>query len=59
MTRRLVYVVFNFDDRLHEYADEYQKQIEAFLASASPPGVEVVLDIKSSFHAESLQRGGA
>ena len=29
---RIVYVVFNFDDRLHEYADEYQKQIEAFIA---------------------------
>ena len=30
-SRRIVYVIFNFDDRIHEYADEYQKQIETFL----------------------------
>ena len=35
MSRRIVYVVFNFDDRIHEYADEYQKQIEAFLGDAA------------------------
>jgi hypothetical protein len=48
--RRIVYVVFNFDDRLHEYADEYQKQIESFIADASLPDVEVVLEIKPPFH---------
>lgn len=48
--RRIVYVVFNFDDRLHEYADEYQKQIKAYIAHASMPNVEVVPDIKSPFH---------
>jgi hypothetical protein len=49
-SRRIAYVVFNFDDRLHEYADEYQKQIEAFIAGASLPDVEVVLEIKPPFH---------
>jgi hypothetical protein len=47
---RIVYVVFNFDDRFHECADEYQKQIEAFIADASPPDVEVVLEVKPPFH---------
>ena len=49
-SRRIVYVVFNFDDRIHEHADEYQKQIEAFLAGASLPDVEIVLEIKPAFH---------
>jgi hypothetical protein len=49
-SRRIVYVVFNFDDRIHEYADEYQKQIEAFLAGAALPDVEVVLEIKPAFY---------
>ncbi len=48
--RRIVYVVFNFDDRLHECADEYQKQIEIYIATASIPNVEIVLDIKPPFH---------
>jgi hypothetical protein len=49
-SRRIVYVVFNFDDRIHEYADEYEKQIEAFLANVSLPHVEVVAEIKPAFH---------
>ena len=49
-TRRIVYVGFNFDDRLHECANDYRKQIKAFIADASLPSVEVVLDIKPPFH---------
>lgn len=49
-TRRIVYVVVNFDDNLHEYAAEYQKQIEACLAHAANPGIETVLDIKPPFY---------
>ena len=48
--RRIVYVVFNFDDRLHEYADEYQRQIEAYIAGASLSNIKVVLDVKPPFH---------
>ena len=48
--RRIVYVVFNFDDRIHEYAHEYKKQIEAYVANASLPNVEVVLEVKPPFH---------
>ena len=49
-SRRDVYVVFNFDDRIHEYADDYQQQIETFLASASQPDVDIVFEIKPAFH---------
>ena len=49
-SRRIVYVVFNFDARLHEYADEYQKQIESFIAGTSRPDVEVIHEIKPPFH---------
>ncbi|MGC1179409.1 MAG: hypothetical protein WA884_10395 [Methyloceanibacter sp.] len=49
-TRRIVYLVVSFDDNLHEYAIEYQKQIEAYIASVGTPGVEVVLDIKPPFY---------
>jgi hypothetical protein len=48
--RRIAYVVFNFDDRIHEYADDYQKQIESFLAGVALPNVKVALEIKSPFH---------
>jgi hypothetical protein len=56
-SRRIAYVVFSFDDRIHEYADEYQKQIEAFLADASLPDVEVVLEIKPAFHSARRTQG--
>jgi hypothetical protein len=49
-SRRIVYVIFNFDDRNHEYADEYQVQIEAFLANAAPRDIEIVIEIKPAFH---------
>jgi hypothetical protein len=58
---RIVYVVFNFNDGLHEYADEYQRQIEAYIESASLANIEVVLDVKPPFHSaldgEAFSRG--
>jgi hypothetical protein len=47
-TRRIVYVVFNFDDSLHECAEEYQRQIEDYLGRLR--NIEVVLDVKAAFH---------
>ena len=32
-TKKLYFFVMNFDDRLHEYADRYLKQIEQFLGT--------------------------
>lgn len=44
--RRIVYVVVNFDDLLHEYAADCRAHIEAGLAATPPACVEVVLDIR-------------
>jgi hypothetical protein len=49
--RRMILVVFNFDDALHEYGDDYRDQIEGHLADIPDLGAEVILDIKSPFHA--------
>ena len=49
-TRRIVYVVFDFDDSLHECADEYQRQIEAYIAGASLPNITVETYVKPPFH---------
>jgi hypothetical protein len=49
-SRRIAYIVFNFDDRIHEYADDYQEQIKAYIGGASLPDVEIVLEIKPPFH---------
>jgi hypothetical protein len=49
--RRIVYVIINYDDNLHEYSDRYQPQIDAFLKSHNPvPEIEVRLDIKPPFY---------
>jgi hypothetical protein len=50
VTRRIVYVVVNFDDPFHEYGPDYRADIEADLAATPPAGVEVVLDIKPPFY---------
>jgi hypothetical protein len=49
-TRRIAYIVVNFDDNLHEYAVEYRRQIDAFIERAAIPNVEVVLDSKPPFY---------
>lgn len=49
-TRLIAYVILNFDDHLHEYADRYQEQIDAYLSSHTPDGLEVVLESKSPFY---------
>jgi hypothetical protein len=49
-TRRIAYIVVNYDNRTHEYADCYKAQIKEFLASNQPPELEVELDIKPAFY---------
>ena len=46
---KFVYVVINFDDELHEYADRYQVQIDRYLAENPRPGLEVIFDWKPPF----------
>ncbi|WP_332685421.1 hypothetical protein [Bosea sp. (in: a-proteobacteria)] len=48
--RRVVYIIVNFDDRLHEYVDRYQEQINQFLIGSQPPEIEVILDVKPAFY---------
>ena len=50
-TRKIVYVVVNFDDSLHEYADRYQGQIDQYVTSKPVPGLEITFDIKPPFYA--------
>jgi hypothetical protein len=49
-TKYIAYVVINFDDRSHEYADRYQPQIDQYIASDPVPGLKVVKDIKPPFY---------
>jgi hypothetical protein len=48
--REIVYIVVNFDDSLHQYADDYKAQIDAFLSTDQSPGLEVQFDIKSPYY---------
>jgi hypothetical protein len=50
ITKRIVYVILNFDDHLHEYADRYRGQIDAYLPSHTSDGPEVVLESKPPFY---------
>jgi hypothetical protein len=50
-TRKIVYVVVNFDDGSHEYADRYQVQIDQYVATNPVPELEIVFDIKPPFYA--------
>lgn len=52
--RRIVYVVVNFDDNLHEYAADYSAQIEAFVAANPVSKVEIVFDIKPPFYSATV-----
>jgi hypothetical protein len=50
-TKYIAYVIVNFDDSLHEYADRYQLQIDQYIAGDPVPGLEVVVfDIKPPFY---------
>jgi len=48
-TKRIVYVIVNFDDSLHEYADRYQDQIKHYMSEHPIPDLQVVFDVKPAF----------
>jgi hypothetical protein len=48
-TRRIAYVIVNFDDSLHEYGDRYRSRIDQFITLNVAPELEVVFDIKPPF----------
>jgi len=45
-TKKIVYLVIDYDDILHQFAPTYSKQLEAFFAQRPVPGLDVELDIK-------------
>jgi len=48
--QKLIYLIPNFDDSLHEYADLYERQIQAYLERETPcSGVEIIFNIKRLF----------
>ena len=50
-TKRIAYVVINFDDLLAEYKEDYYQQIDRYLADNSFPGIEIVFhNQKTCFH---------
>ena len=49
-TKRIIYVVINFDDRLHEYVDDYLIQIQEQEKEFVLPGLDIVLDAKPKFY---------
>ena len=48
--RRIAYVVVNYDDLLHEYAQDYSTQIGAFIVDNPVPELEVFFDTKPPFY---------
>jgi hypothetical protein len=49
-TRKIVYIIVNFDAGLHEYVDMYKSQIDAFLSMKSFADLEITFDIKPPFY---------
>lgn len=47
---RKLYCIVNFDDHLHEYADDYRAQLEAYVRNNGDESLEVVFDIKPPFY---------
>jgi hypothetical protein len=48
--RKIVYVIMNYDDILHEYASNYATQLEAFIATKPVPDLEIVFEVKPPFY---------
>jgi len=47
---QMLYCIVNFDDHLHEYADDYCPQLEAYIRDNSEESLQVVFDIKPPFY---------
>jgi len=49
-TKRVGYVVVNYDDILHEYALRYSAQLKAFVEGEPVPGLDIEFDIKPPYY---------
>jgi hypothetical protein len=52
--RRIVYIVVNFDDNRHQYADDYSAQIDSFIVAKSMPQIEIVFHIKPPYYSATV-----
>ena len=52
--KRIIYLVINLDDRLHECVDDYLAQIQEKREEFLIPGLEVILDVKPEFYSATL-----
>jgi hypothetical protein len=52
--RKIVYIIVNFDDRLHEYRDDHSAQIDSFIAANPTPKIEIVFHIKPRFYSATV-----
>jgi hypothetical protein len=49
-TKKIGYVIINYDDILHEYEANYSAQINAFIATMPVPELEIFFDAKPAFY---------
>jgi hypothetical protein len=49
-TRKIAYVVINYDDILHQFADNYSRQLEGFAATKPVAELEVFFHVKPAFY---------
>jgi hypothetical protein len=52
--RKIVYIIVNFDDRSHEYGDDYSAQTDSFIAANPTPQIEIVFHIKPPFYSATV-----
>ena len=52
--RRIVYIIVNFDDNLHQYDDDYSVQIDSFITANPMPQIEIVFHIKPPYYSATV-----
>jgi len=52
--RRIVYIIVNFDDYKHQYADDDFTQIDSFIVAKSMPQIEIVFHIKPPYYSATV-----
>lgn len=48
--KKIVYVVLNYDDILHEYRSNYSRQLRDFMNARTPADLHVVFDAKPAYY---------
>ena len=50
-SKKIAYVIANFDDIVHEYSEGYLRQIRGHLEANPLPGLEIIFDVKPPWYA--------